>query len=307
MTIAEEITRLSNAKANIKQAIENKGVEVSDSALLDEYPALIDSIEVGGGGGGADPFYEIMWNMATNNNTNYSHLFRDYNGTELDVSNWDTSKVTDMDSMFYSCYSLISLDVSNFNTSKVADMSYMFNGCYSLTQLDVSNFDTSKVTTMVYMFGDCRKLTSINVSNFDTSNVTSFQAMFSNCESLTELDLSNFNNSKVTTMTMMFYYCKSLMSLNLSTWDVSKVNASYMISNIFKGCTALVDFMAPKNISIDMNMSDCNNLSHDSLMSIINNLITTTSSKTFTLGATNKAKLTDEELAIATNKGWKIA
>ena len=281
MTIAEEITRLSNAKANIKQAIENKGVEVSDSALLDEYPALIDSIEVGGGGGGADPFYEIMWNMATNNNTNYSHLFRDYNGTELDVSNWDTSKVTDMDSMFYSCYSLISLDVSNFNTSKVADMSYMFNGCYSLTQLDVSNFDTS--------------------------NVTSFQAMFSNCESLTELDLSNFNNSKVTTMTMMFYYCKSLMSLNLSTWDVSKVNASYMISNIFKGCTALVDFMAPKNISIDMNMSDCNNLSHDSLMSIINNLITTTSSKTFTLGATNKAKLTDEELAIATNKGWKIA
>ena len=75
MSIASEITRLNNAKAAIKQSLANKGVEVSDEAKLDEYPALIDSIEVGSGGeGGADPYYETLWNCITNNNTDYGYL-----------------------------------------------------------------------------------------------------------------------------------------------------------------------------------------------------------------------------------------
>ena len=48
-----------------------------------------------------------------------------------------------MSSMFYSCSNLTSLDVSNFDTSKVTDMGGMFYSCSNLTSLDVSNFDTS--------------------------------------------------------------------------------------------------------------------------------------------------------------------
>lgn len=49
-------------------------------------------------------------------------------------------------------------------------------------------------------------------------------------------------------------------------------------------------------------------LSHDSLMSIINALQTKTSGTwTVTLGATNLAKLTDTEKAIATERGWTLA
>lgn len=48
MSVATELTRLQTAKANIKTSIENKGVTVSSSALLDAYPALIDSISTGG-------------------------------------------------------------------------------------------------------------------------------------------------------------------------------------------------------------------------------------------------------------------
>ena len=51
MSIATEITRLQNAKAALKESIEAKGVTVEDSAKLDEYPALVDSISQGGGGG----------------------------------------------------------------------------------------------------------------------------------------------------------------------------------------------------------------------------------------------------------------
>lgn len=49
MSIASEITRLQQAKASIKESIENKGVEVSDDAKLDEYPEIIDTIPQGGG------------------------------------------------------------------------------------------------------------------------------------------------------------------------------------------------------------------------------------------------------------------
>jgi surface protein len=107
-------------------------------------------------------------------------------------------------------------------------------------------------------------------------------------------------------MAYIFQYCDKLTSLDLSNWDISKVTASYAVSNAFY-CKALTDFKAPKNISAAISFSSCPNLTHDSLMSIINNLATVTSTKKLTLGATNLAKLTNEEKAIATNKGWTLA
>lgn len=50
MSIQTELTRLTNAKAAIKAAIEGKGVTVPDATLLDGMAALIESIEAGGGG-----------------------------------------------------------------------------------------------------------------------------------------------------------------------------------------------------------------------------------------------------------------
>ena len=49
MSIQTELTRITNAKAAIKAAIEGKGVTVPDGTLLDGMAALIESIEAGGG------------------------------------------------------------------------------------------------------------------------------------------------------------------------------------------------------------------------------------------------------------------
>ena len=70
-----------------------------------------------------------------------------------------------MDAMFLKCDSLTNLDVSKFDTSKVTSMQQMFYECSSLTSLDLRNFDTSNVTFMREMFGGCSKLTQITVSN----------------------------------------------------------------------------------------------------------------------------------------------
>ena len=74
-------------------------------------------------------------------------MFSDYESlTVLDLSYLDTSRVTNMRSMFFKSTSLTALDLSNFDTSVIGDMSHMFSGCESLTALDLSNFDTSAVT-----------------------------------------------------------------------------------------------------------------------------------------------------------------
>jgi surface protein len=96
--------------------------------------------------------------------------------------------------MFKNCQSLTSLDVSSFDTSKVTNMYDMFYNCSALTSLDVSLFNTSNVTSMNYMFHNCKSLTSLNLSSFDVSKVTNMVNMFVNCSSLT--DLNPFYNWK---------------------------------------------------------------------------------------------------------------
>ena len=153
-------------------------------------------------------------------------------------NNINTSKVTKMEWMFYSCSSLTTLNLSNFNTSNVTEMTSMFDSCSSLKNLDLSSFNTSKVTYMPGMFYNCKALTTLDLSNFDTSKVTTMASMFYNCSSLTNLDLSNFNTSNVTTMYSMFYNCKALTTLDVSNFNTSKVTTMY---SMFENCKALTN------------------------------------------------------------------
>ena len=108
---------------------------------------------------------------------------------EIDLFNFDTSKVTDMSRMFYDLRNITSLNLSNFDTSKVTTMNRMFSGMSNLTSLDLSNFDTSKVTTMGSMFYldeiPKDKLATIYVNNdFNTTNLTDTFLMFANRKKL---------------------------------------------------------------------------------------------------------------------------
>ena len=174
-------------------------------------------------------------NFDTSRVTDMHYMFWNMHSlTSLNISNFDTSKVTNMSSMFYNM-NLTSLDLSSFDTSKVTNMSSMFDNT-GLTSLNLSNFDTSKVTNMSRMFAFMRNLTTLDLSNFDTSNVTDMGSMFLNMPSLTSLNISNFNTSKVTNMGYMFEHMSSLTTLNLSNFDTSRV--TYMFS-MFEGMSNL--------------------------------------------------------------------
>ncbi len=119
-----------------------------------------------------------------------------------------------MFSMFYGCNSLTSLDLSNFNTSKVTNMSYMFYDCNSLTSLDLSNFDTSNITNMFSMFYDCSSLTLLDLSNFDTSKVTDMSYMFSRCNSITTIK-GVIDMKSCTGYYDMFHNCTKLKGVQI--------------------------------------------------------------------------------------------
>jgi hypothetical protein len=67
----------------------------------------------------------------------------------------------------------------------------------------------------------------------------------------------------------------------------------------------LEEFIAPNDICDDIVIT-ADNLSVESLMSIINNLSEVVKPKVLEIGANNISKLTDEQIAIAINKNWTI-
>ena len=191
----------------------------------------------------------------------------------------DISNATSARNMFYSCSNLIS--IPQLDTSNVTDMSNMFYNCSNL--LSIPQLNTSKVTNMSSMFYYCSKL--ITIPQLDTSNVTDISYIFQGCSKLVSIPL--LDCSKVTSASSI---------LNPSYYG-DQVNLTYMGGF--------------KNLKVNLNIQKAPNLTVQSLMNVINNLYDfrangETTTKTLTLGTTNLNKLTDEQKAVATNKGWSL-
>ena len=180
---------------------------------------------------------------------NCYYMFAWFKAEEIDLSNADTSAVTNMKSMFYECGNLVKLDISSFNTSKVTTMYQMFGNCSKLEALDLSSFDTSNVKDMSWMFNACKKLSALDVTGFNTSKVTDMSDMFSNCSGLSSIDLSSFDTSSVTTMSGMFSRCMGLTSLDVTGLNTSKVTN---MNTMFIECSGLE--------SIDVSKFDTSNV-----------------------------------------------
>jgi surface protein len=181
--------------------------------------------------------------------------------------------------MFYDCINL--QHVPLFNTSNVIDMSGMFYRCFNLESIPF--FDTHNVVTMDEMFAGCRNLTTI--PQLDTSNVSSVYYTFSSCNSLTSLPLLNFMNVENTNV--IFGY-----NSNTSITDLGGFKDLGMVSDGYYG--SLLGVLP--------------NLTHESLMNVINNLYDRRSAgymdTEVEFGETNLNKLNDNEKLLAINKGW---
>ena len=111
--------------------------------------------------------------------TNMKELFKnsDFGGSwTADLSDWDTSNVTHMFSMFEGCTKLTKVELPH--TENVTNMFSMFIGCTGLTKVELPH--TENVEDMRWMFYGCRSLQQ-DFSKWDISNVRSKSDMFKGC------------------------------------------------------------------------------------------------------------------------------
>lgn len=308
-----------------------KNVEASSSELLNELIPKIEDVYNKGVQDGLDKYEYIL----SNKYTDYSYYFytnvRHENGPSANVPlenipiprhtssgksfarmfcgpnsdyysgfkkvpYFDTGNGINFSYMFYQCNKLT--EVPLYNTSNGTDFSYMFSYCISL--LSVPLFNTQNGKNFSFMFSSCNKIAIF--PDINTSKGTNFSYMFSSCSSM--INAPNINTNLGTNFNYMFSSCNKLKSVSISINNATSV--SYMFSN----CISLeqITFIGFIRIS-GLNLSSCP--LKDGGASIINNNLYdySGSSTTYTLklGATNLNKLTDEQKAIATNKGWTLS
>lgn len=224
------------------------------------------------------PFEEIGYNTELNTQLNSKII------SDLEYSKYIKAQIGDNVTtafrLFYDDHKLVYMPKIDFDN--VTNMGYMCNGCWNLEV--VPPIDTSNVTNMSGAFRMCYSLK--NIPPMDTSNVTDMSYLFQ----------SN-------------YVLESIPAL-----DASKVEN---ISTALGSCESLVNFGGFINLGMQPNLkgteyliSSLASITHESILNIFNNLYDRASAGysilTINLGYYVKNKLTEEDIAIATNKGWLL-
>lgn len=152
--------------------------------------------------------------MGPNVKGSLQSVFADFEGEVLDLTDFDTSNITDMQHMFYDSKIKHIILGDKFITSKVTNMKRMFYGCEANSINLGNNFDTSNVELMSYMF-KMSKISGLNLGNkFDTSKVKDMVEMFYGCEIPTLFLGDKFDTSNVVGISNMFAFSK-IWNLNL--------------------------------------------------------------------------------------------
>lgn len=252
----------------------------------------------------------------TSNVTNMQAMFMSCFLTRNKVPEYDTSNVINMNVMFDRAKDISYI---NFNCKNVTNMSYMFAYAHFSDEYTINLKNTSKLTNMNTMFGYSENCTSVplfdtsNVTDmsyafygtditsvplFNTSNVTKISYAFFDCGEL--LEIPKFNFSKITEIANLFQNCTKLNKIDAI--DLSNITRTYYA---FRNCSSLKEFL-PTGLKVSFDLSSSTAFERENLVTVLNNLGTPTTTQTLTIGSTNLAKLTEEDIAIATQKNWTL-
>jgi len=242
MSIATEITRIQQAKADIKTAIEAKGVTVPSSATIDTYDDYVSQIS------GDDELIGLIERTATSINIPSGTTII---GNSAFINYYSLSSVTIPDSVtsignqaFSSCSGLTSVTIPSDVTS-IGNQAFI--NCSSLTSVTIPN---SVSSIGEHAFFGCYALTSVTIPN----SVTSIgDGAFSYCSSLTSITIPN---SVTSISDYTFEYCTSLTSVDIPS-GVTNIG-----SQAFRDCTSLTSVTIPSGITTIGNAAfyNCTNL-----------------------------------------------
>jgi surface protein len=170
------------------------------------------------------------WQIKDIGSVNMSGMFRE-TAFNQDIGSWNTSRVTDMSSMFFQNI-VFNKYIGSWNTSNVINMSAMFQGANSFNQ-DISTKTINAGQPNEYIAWNVANVTNLNsifrlngifnqpIGNWNTSNVTSMQRTFDGANAFNQ-PINNWNTSNVTNMFAMFQ-TTLVFNQDIGSWNVSNV------------------------------------------------------------------------------------
>ena len=161
-------------------------------------------------------------------------------------------------------------------------------------QIQASSFDT-----------EIEGIESTNINDYidDTplTNASGSAALITRIiKKIPPLNLSNLTNARY-----LFFYCSVLKEVEGELDIGFSTNNTGIFGTNGASAPTTLETVKIKNLSADIDAHYCTNLTKESLLYMFNNA-NTVDSGTITLGSTLLAKLTDDEIAIATSKGWTV-
>ena len=261
--------------------------------------------------------------LNTTNGTGFFNMFYDCHSL-TSIPLIDTTNGTSFSAMFQNCYSLTS--IPELNTTNGTNFSYMFQNCYLLTSIPNLNFE--KATNISYLCSNSRSLSSVPLIYAPslTSGYGSSTYCFEGCGSIKKFGGFKLPN---TTGVRTLFSSNAPLIRDLGAWDLSNITGSceFPITNITDSLkiegrvnytiskSYYITYVNIRNLEIesiekDQNFSYWKCLTKQSLLNILNALVQLEEgvTKTLTLHTTyHMGILSDEEKAIATNKGWTLS
>lgn len=222
-----------------------------------------------GGGGGGGVAGGLIQDMA---GVTWTGTAKITDKTITEFPGADFRDCTEIISLFYNCKNLVSVGEMK-NTYRITNIDGLFDNCILLKSINV--FDTSAVTIMAFVFNKCQHFERFPLLN--TDNVHAYQFMFNGCTSLHTIEFLNMIN----------------------------VNDEDRCFNTFKECTSLKTAKI-SNLGVSLDLSWCKVLSVDSVLFLFNNAKSGVSGKTIQLNSLVFDQLTEEQIAIATEKGFSV-
>lgn len=219
----------------------------------------------------------------------------------IEVKQIPLSRTTSYYNKFSGCKNLAKVTIYNYAPTSCNNM---FNGCSSLTEIvGMDTWDMSNCDNFETMFSGCSNLINVKLNMEIGANCTS---MFRNCTNLERIDV----NLKPTVTSNLFRGCVNINYVRSIDFDYTTFdNGEGLGWSTYNTALETFNILGTLSVSL-MNIHGFTGLSVEGIMEFIYALKDySTSEETYTLqiGSTNLAKLTNEQIAIATSKGWTLS
>lgn len=265
---ADQLMELDKHRRNIINALRDKGVQVSDDLGLDTVPEKIGKIK---------SFVLTVYR---------SQQFLDWKEPSFPpIKLSDDYRPADISWCFARNRFLTELpDFANLGEASI--MSSFARECTALATVTLP--DLSKVTAIDNAFSSCSALTTATLGSM--ANVSNASWLFSGCSALTTATLGAM--AKTVSVQGIFHDCRSLRSVTLDFTGGEITNISYLCNqcnrleivtgvidlsrvtdtgSAFAGCVILREVRL-KGLKVDLNLTDCANLSVESVKYLVDNL-----------------------------------